>query len=117
MNNPQQEAAQRLKAVQQNCELLRMCFNTLQSLIKELNHEKNGLAYCEAFTLAATSKYVYERWEREKRKLPGQKPPSADFAPPPAVQMSDKLRKEIHQSIKDSTFYTTVTNGKYTKTQ
>ena len=55
----------------QNAELLRHTFNTLQSLVAERKN-KTGFDYCEAYTLSAAAKIVYERWEREKRMLPRQ---------------------------------------------
>ena len=95
------------KAIAQNCELLRTTLNTLNGIIAQRNKE-SGLEYCDATTLAAAAKIVYERWEQERRKLPRedlrvggkllvrQDLLSADLDFPREIQ--DKILAEIKQS-------------------
>lgn len=96
-----------VKTTIQNCELLRHCFNTLQAIIAERNKD-SGVAYCDAYTLAASAKIVYERWEKEKRKLPREDLMKdnktllrQDFYPedlPYPKELQEKICNEIHRS-------------------
>jgi len=101
---------QAVQMCQRNCEMLRLCFNTLQSMIQELNVNRNGLSHNNAFTLAASAKTVYERWEMEKRKLAGlgAVPPSTEFASAAELPFPDELRKEIAAKATASDYYKTI---------
>lgn len=107
---PKLSQEQAIALAKQNCELLRLTFNTLQGMIKEMNIEKNGLAHCNAFTLASCTKTVYERWEMERRKLwaVGSAPPSTEFVPPSELPFPADLRKEIAEKSHKSDYYTTL---------
>jgi hypothetical protein len=100
-------AEQAIHLMKQNCEMLRATHNTLTAMINELNVEKNGLAHCNAFTLAAAQKTVYERWEQEKRKLAhiGQFPPSTAFASASEMPFPPDLRREIAEKATSSDYY------------
>ena len=97
----------KVKTTIQNCELLRHAFNTIQAVIAERN-KNSAVAYCDAFTLAAAGRILYERWEQEKRKLPREDLMAAnktllrqDFYPeelPFPKELEKKIRDEIHSS-------------------
>ena len=93
-----------------NCELLRHTFNTIQALIAERNRS-SGLDYCNAHTLAAAGKIVYERWEEEKRKLNredclrGNKSLLRQDFYPEDLPYPEEIRNKILDEIKRCTWY------------
>jgi len=84
-------------------------------MIKEIQANPTALNYCNAFTVSAVTKIVYERWEIEKRKLPEQKPPSTAFAPPePLIVLTPEQKKhDLPRAAQQSAFYQTVWGNKY----
>lgn len=101
---------EKVKLTVQNCELLRHCFNTLQSVIAERN-KQSGLDYCNSFTLSAAGKIIYERWEQEKRKLTREDLLSdnktllrQDFYPED-LPFPREIQDKVCQDIKRSTWY------------
>jgi hypothetical protein len=73
--------AEKRQAHAQNCEALRISFNVLQGLIKELNGKPFTADTCTtALNLSVTSKHIYERFEREKRALESYDPLDPDCA-------------------------------------
>lgn len=96
----------------QNCELLRLCFNTINGVIREHQGRKiSGEEHCDYFTLSAAARIIYIRWEREKRKLAPLPPPSTDFHPPaplPTPELPDYLRDVIARDVQKSKFFQAV---------
>jgi len=107
-----QVSPQKLEQAAQNCELLRLCFNTLNAVIRESHGKRlDGMEHCNVFTLVAATKIIYERWEQEKRKLNPLPPPSTDFHPPaplPEPELPDYLRETIARDVKKSAFFQSV---------
>ena len=103
---PPLQMEDKVKLTLQNCEMLRQAFNTIQSVIAERN-KNSGVAFCDAHTLAAAGKILYERWEQEKRKLPREDLMAQnktllrqDFYPedlPYPYEIQKKILEEIHQ--------------------
>jgi hypothetical protein len=79
------EKQQAIVTLQNNCEMLRLTFNTLQSLLINLPEEKSSQRWC----LSMATKIVYERWEEEVQVLHrfGGIPPSTEFIRPPEISM------------------------------
>ena len=100
------------QAVEQNCELLRLCFNTLNAVIREYGAtRRSGVEQCDMFTVSATTKIIYQRWEQEKRKLGTLPPPCTAFDPPaplPLPTIPDYLQDTIHKEIQQSAFFQTL---------
>lgn len=102
---------QKLKQVKANCDVLVLTFNTLQGMIREIQASKDPLENCNGFTLAAASKIVQSRWEREKRDtsyIPEQK-----IEPPPVYTVPPEIQKEIPKVIQDSAFFRTVWGNRF----
>ena len=102
-------STQQVEQAAQNCELLRLCFNTINAVINESRGKKlDGEEWCNVYTLSAAAKILYTRWEIEKRKLNPLPPPSTDFHPPaplPTPELPDYLREVIARDVQKSAFY------------
>ena len=103
-------ALQVVDATAKNLELLRITFNTLQQIVQMEQKQGRGVNMCEAFTVAAAAKIVYEYWEKEKRKVPssiGDKICSKEFIHVP-FSMPKEMQNEIAKEIHNSTWFKTV---------
>ena len=101
-----------LGIVTNNLELLRLAFNILQQLTSEKQKKRTAQEICDAFTLSAASRIVYQRHEEEKLKLP--RIPSSnhllstEFIHTPFSipdEMKNQIAKEIHESAWFQTVY------------
>ena len=101
-----------LGIVTNNLELLRLAFNILQQLVAEKQKKRAAQEICDAFTLSAASRIVYQRHQEEKLKLPriasGAHLSSDEFMHVPFSIPEDKkneIAKEIHKSAWFQTVY------------
>jgi hypothetical protein len=103
----QMEKLNQRQLLQRNCELLRVCFNVLQSLIKERQTEKSTLSYCDSFNMSLATKYVHERWEREKRQLEQLGPAMVltEFAGPAELPVPQLDAAGWKEHLQRSSFY------------
>lgn len=103
-----------ISKISNNLEFLRTTFNILQALINEEKKKNTGVSNCEAFTLAAASKIVYQRWEQEKgylKTLPhAPKLYCTEFAHTP-FSISEDVKNDIAKEIGASTWFKTVWPG------
>ena len=100
---------EQLRGHQHNAEALRICFNVLNAIVKEIQAKKwSGESHCDVFTLAAAAKIIYQRWETEKRALGPENLPSTEFCPPTPIALPEVPEggsAEVAQAITSSIFY------------
>jgi len=58
-----------VQKIKHNIQLLSITFEVLKALIQEKKTWSNGLEVSHLSSLHCAAKYVYERWEKEKKSL------------------------------------------------